>query len=192
MIHVSAAFLAQHSQATCARWFNADIHHAWSMALKGGIRKRLQFGDASPSSTADAGLPPQLGSSPRPAAQERRGGLRRRVAEVSQQPQAGEQSQAFTQCMRRDWAKGKLSSAHVLEYTSAAQAQGAQGLEHLARHGASANCHRAIVQSLGYPQGAPEITWIEVPLGEGTKAASNCVPNYNFRDTGNARQATLP
>eukprot|EP00959_Pyramimonas_sp_CCMP1952_P161766 3382330-Pyramimonas_sp.AAC.1 len=63
--------------------------------------------------------------------------------------------------MRRDWAKGYLPAATVVEYAKAASEQGANGADMIS--GDPRNAHRFLVSALGYPKQAPEPEWIEIP-----------------------------
>ena len=134
--------------------------------MKGGLRKRLRVDDPvepPPTSTAKA-----------------RGGLRQRLcgaASSSSAPAAnsaeskdeGEQdvrNLPLTSVLRRDWARGTLASNKVLEYADAAAQQGAKGLESLA-HSGCRNAHRRVVAALGYPENAPKLRWIDIPVAGG-------------------------
>ena len=67
--------------------------------------------------------------------------------------------------LRRDWARGSLPSNKVLEYAAGASQQGARGLESFA--GGAHNAHRRVVAALGYPEKAPRLSWIEIPVSGG-------------------------
>jgi hypothetical protein len=68
----------------------------------------------------------------------------------------------FNDCMRKNWAGGKLSSPQVVEFCYKAAQQGATNCGKLAKHSDPKNAHRDIVRALGWPVDATEISWIEV------------------------------
>jgi hypothetical protein len=128
----------------------ADSHD--THVRSGGIRQRLSDTSSSSASTTT----PAHG----------KGGVRARAATPSlkQQPLVSA-DQPFNKCMRRDWARGTLSSPQVIEYSVAAASQGAKGVGRLDCAASSKNAHRLVMRALGYPQEAPPIDWIELPNG---------------------------
>jgi hypothetical protein len=78
----------------------------------------------------------------------------------------------FTDCMRQNWASGKLSSPQVLEFVNKAMNefctsappgyQGSANYNKLNKSPDPKNAHRNVVRALGWPMGAPPINWIEV------------------------------
>ena len=75
------------------------------------------------------------------------------------------------QSLKRDWAKGKLSSPQVQEYALGAAKQGAQGMGGLAAagsHGSNPqNLQRSLMATFGKPIGAPDFSWFTVPTASG-------------------------
>lgn len=71
----------------------------------------------------------------------------------------------FNKCMRRDWARGELASNRVLEYCQAAALQGADEIIPVSSHWSAKNAHRDLVAALGWPEQAPEVKWIMIPMG---------------------------
>ena len=115
--------------------------------VRGGLRQR--FCSASSSSTA-----PRAKTAPHYA---KRRKLEAEPEDVSNLP--------LTTSLRRDWARGILPSNRVLEYAAGAASQGARGLESFA--GGDRNAHRRVVAALGYPEKAPRLSWIEIPVAGG-------------------------
>ena len=115
--------------------------------VRGGLRQR--FCSASSSSTA-----PRAKTAPHYA---KRRKLEAEPEDVSNLP--------LTTSLRRDWARGILPSNKVLEYAAGAASQGARGLEKFA--GGDNNAHRRVVAALGYPEKAPRLSWIEIPVAGG-------------------------
>ena len=137
------------------------------MAPKGGIRQRLG-GDAVGASEELAG--DAAGSSDVP-----RGGVRSRLDRKRGRDE--EESSAhlpMVVSMKKDWGKGKVTSAQVQEYVWGAVAQGARGMDKLAAAGGSGknpqNMQRALISAFGMPMGAPRFTWIEIPTKAGRVA----------------------
>ena len=70
--------------------------------------------------------------------------------------------------LKRDWAKGKMSSNDLQQHALAAMESGARGVNKIAAMGNwgenPKNMARALVSALGMPDGAPEIDWFNIPL----------------------------
>ena len=83
--------------------------------------------------------------------------------------------------LKRDWAKGKLSSPQVQEYALGAAKQGAQGMGGLAgagSHGSNPqNLQRSLMATFGKPIGAPEFSWFTVPTASGDVAQPFLLPH---------------
>ena len=54
-----------------------------------------------------------------------------------------------------------------MEYAIGASSQGARGLESFAAASTNRNAHRRVVAALGYPEKAPKLSWIEIPVAGG-------------------------
>ena len=121
---------------------------AATTTVRGGLRQRLC--SASSSSTA-----PRAETAPYCARKQK---LEAEPADVSNLP--------LNMSLRRDWARGSLPSNKVLEYAIGASSQGACGLESFAAS-TNRNAHRRVVAALGYPEKAPKISWIEIPVAGG-------------------------
>ena len=154
----------------------------------GGLKKRLaddQHLDAPPAPTVPLNnIRSRLSSSthcasasnPALAATSTRTNLRQRCAPASSPDDAGDEGvPRITRSLRRDWARGKLTSRQVQEYAEGAQQSGAIGLDKLARAGASgrhpANVQRALLTYFGRPKGAPKVEWVELPMKDGKRRA---------------------
>ena len=147
------------------------------MAPKGGIRQRLG-GDAVGASEELAG--DAAGSSDVP-----RGGVRSRLDRKRGRDE--EESSAhlpMVVSMKKDWGKGKVTSAQVQENVWGAVAQGARGMDKLAAAGGSGknpqNMQRALISAFGMPMGAPRFTWIEIPTKAGRVAHPFLLPHLWF------------
>ena len=122
---------------------------AATTTVRGGLRQRLC--SASSSSTA-----PRAETAPYCAKKQK---LEAEPADVSNLP--------LNMSLRRDWARGSLPSNKVLEYAIGASSQGARGLESFAAASTNRNAHRRVVAALGYPEKAPKLSWIEIPVAGG-------------------------
>jgi hypothetical protein len=67
----------------------------------------------------------------------------------------------------RDWCKGIIASNRLIEYAAGAAGQGAVGVGRLGKQTNPRHAHRHLVSTLGYPEKAPEVDWIEVPGPDG-------------------------
>ena len=96
-----------------------------------------------------------------------RGGVKRRLQKAAAAEHA--EDLPFNRCMRRDWARGWLASNKVLEYGHGASDQGAAGVGRLAGTDFR-NAHRQVVSAIGWPEKAPDVEWIKVPVKGGHMA----------------------
>jgi hypothetical protein len=101
-------------------------------------------------------------SQPLSACSSSRGGCKSRIQSHDSEPPA--RDLPFNKLMRRDWAKGVLSSPKVLEYCNAASKQGATQVLTNATAGAK-NAHRTMLRAMGWPTSAPPITWLDLGGG---------------------------
>jgi hypothetical protein len=70
--------------------------------------------------------------------------------------------QPLTKQLRRDWATGASDSKKVIQTAKNASGQGARDLERLAnKSDVHANHMRDLRRAIGYPEKAPEITWLD-------------------------------
>ena len=86
-----------------------------------------------------------------------KGGSRKRsLAALGSSPSQPE-AQPFTHSLKRDWAKGLLSSRQVQEYAWTAQQQGATGVDKIAASGPPgahpSSIHRSLRALFGNPKG---------------------------------------
>jgi len=69
--------------------------------------------------------------------------------------------------LKREWAKGKISSSQLQKFAHNALKQGAVGIEDMSAAGNfganPGNIFRALKTLFGTPDGAPDIRWIEIP-----------------------------
>ena len=74
----------------------------------------------------------------------------------------------FTNLLMRKWCSGKMSSPDVQEEADAAMRQNATGLERLAAIGSGGSkpthLHRGLVAAFGWPTGAPQFSYVEIPV----------------------------
>jgi hypothetical protein len=72
----------------------------------------------------------------------------------------------------------------VQEYAFNAQAQGAHGLDGMAKAGSSgkhvSNIHKALVALFGRPKGAPELSWVNIPTASSPGKAHPFLFPQNF------------
>lgn len=155
------------------------------MQHTGGVRKRT-------ANTADG--PGVADGAPDHVGPPRRGGVRQRVGSdlrgsVSSAPVVAESSSfrggvrhrllepgststsshlPLFRSLKRDWARGKITSAQVQEYAAGASAAGAPSLGALAGAGQAGtrpgNLFRSLVSAFGMPPGAPEFFWADIPV----------------------------
>ena len=129
-----------------------------------GIKRRLADNAACSAASGGGACPPDkplLVDGPRK-------GLRQRMAASSSADEPRDQHHGpLHRSTRRDWAKGKLSSARVQDYVQGAAQQGASGMDGMASIGGSGshpqNVCRALKEHLGVPEGAPDFHWAEIP-----------------------------
>jgi hypothetical protein len=83
-----------------------------------------------------------------------------------------------------DWAKGKLTTEQVQRYAMRATEDGAEGVEHFAKMGAwgkhTQSLSRAMRNALGHPRGAPELSYFEIPMLDGTNVAHPFLLPHEF------------
>ena len=118
--------------------------------LSGGIRHRIAKRESLQTATAEA--------APRGLAQ--RVVARARADEPTEAP-----PRPLSKNLRKDWAAGSKSAKQALQDATDAAGQGAKHLGKLNRQMEtvnSKNAHRDIVRALGYPEGAPELTWLDL------------------------------
>ena len=121
-----------------------------------GIKRRLaENQDVAPDSSADASTSAASSSSGL------RGGIRQRLAAnvegaVDPTPVPG----PLYQSLKRDWAKGVITSKQVQEYAWGAWQQGASGMQSMGATGNSGKnpsyMFKAMKHLLGMPTGAPD------------------------------------
>ena len=110
----------------------------------GGVRRRA----------AEAAAPSAGSAGPRGVKR----GIRQRLVDAPEPPDGGDDVPGadeapdlpLNKSLRRDWARGALSSPKVLEYAAGASTQGASNIEHLAKGNVDArHAHRTVVRALG-------------------------------------------
>ena len=134
------------------------------MSPKGGIRKRVLADVGESESNTQAA-----------SSSGQRGGIRRRVLAPAEQESAGEARAdidlPLLRSLKRDWAKGKLSSPQVQDYAAGAAAQGAVGMGRAAAAGSHGrhpqNLQRSLIALFGMPPGAPAFSWFTIPTASG-------------------------
>ena len=144
---------------------------AWVTTAEGapkGVRKRLR----EPSSdVAEEGGGPSSSTTAIP--ERTRASLRQRLR-ASPSTHQQNPGTPLIDSLKRDWAAGHLSARQVQEYAAGAEAQGAGGLERMARAGAHgerpSNIQRTLLSLFGKPAGAPNIDWVEIPTSTSPRA----------------------
>ena len=68
--------------------------------------------------------------------------------------------------MLRGWANGGMPSNRFLEYTNAADTQGAAGLASLTNHANNRMAARDLRRAVGWPQEAPMFDWLSIPVDD--------------------------
>jgi hypothetical protein len=171
IIKCSVAVLAQHLFAPGVALVRISFLLLAALAMRGGIRQRLQVDEATEAppaarTTVRGGLQqrfcPASSSSTAPRAETAPHSAKRRKLEAEPEDVS---NLPLNTSLRRDWARGILPSNKVLEYAAGASSQGARGLELFA--GGGRNAHRRVVAALGYPEKAPRLSWIEILVAGG-------------------------
>ena len=128
-----------------------------------GIKRRLMEADDEGGGRNDEGCS-AVGDATR------RGGVARRVAGASSSSSSSTKT-PLNNDLRKDWARGKMSSAQVQRIAQSALEQGADDLDAIGAAGSRGeqrgNVFRALKTLFGTPEGAPEIRWIEIPTAAG-------------------------
>ena len=143
----------------------------------GGTKRRLAEAQAE----RDQGgyeIPSAASSSTRKAAK-RSGGIRQRLAASTDAIAAPREDLPLFDSLKKDWARGAMSSAKVLEHVQGAIHQGAQGLgdiENMDGH----NAYRTLMHASGTPVGAPDFTWLEIPTTKGESTAHPFLMPHEF------------
>ena len=152
--------------------------HVWlalcllSVAFAPGV-KQLLFG-------------PQEGEQVEPHAKAPRvhGGVRQQLAATKTAKPIERSDLPLYDDLRRDWAKGDLTSAQVQRYALSAELQGAVGVEDLAKVGSygkhTQNLFRGLVNVLGFPKGSPHIDWVNIPTRHGPRTAHPVLMPHRF------------
>ena len=115
-----------------------------------------------------------------------RGTLRRRVerAGATAGRGGGGASLPLNNSLRRQWAKGELTSRQVQELAFGAACQGADGLEGISTAGSSGarpqNIQRSLLSFFGRPSGGADFTWIRIPTRRGSIVHPVFMPHLFF------------
>ena len=90
----------------------------------------------------------------------------------------------FTEDLKEDWGRGKISSVRALQYARGSSAQGARNLEDLAKAATGGkhpqNAQRDLMRVWGPAEGAPPISWIEIPTSQGNLLHPFFLPHLFF------------
>ena len=92
-----------------------------------GLRRRLE--------EANSGGDPVHDISEPAASSSRSGGIRQRLASTTEPVSVSKPDAPYTEHLKQEWAKGKMSSAQVQAHAFKAAQQGAAGLESLSAAG---------------------------------------------------------
>ena len=98
-----------------------------------GIKRRLE--EAKLADADEGGDVHDTPSEPAASSSGSRGGIRNRLESTTEPVSASKSDAPYTQHLKQQWAKGKLSSAQVQEHAFKAAQQGAVGLESLSAAG---------------------------------------------------------
>ena len=149
--------------------------------VKGGIKRRLQEHQEREREHEDehAANTEAARSSTDRIVRTRAGGVRQRLAASSASSSTTAEKYPMFESLRKDWARGKVASAKVLEYISGAIAQGAEGMSNLQNVG-DHNAYRTLLSAFGMPTGAPEITWLDIPTVRSARTPHPFIMPHNF------------
>ena len=88
-------------------------------------------------------------------------------------PNVGVPKGPLNEFLRKEWARGKLTTPQIQQIALKAMQQGAPGMERMAAMGGSGkhpqNLYRAMKHLLGWPKGAAPVSFIEIPTVRGAK-----------------------
>ena len=156
-----------------------------------GYKRRLAEAEAA--SSANAEPEAVASSSTAEASTPARGGVRQRMAarETADAAASSAASSGDTVGdlplvaeLKKDWAKGKATSAQVQRYALAAARQGATGIDRLGAAGTSGrnpqNLLRDLIGIFGHPVGAPPFDWVEIPTTAGPRSPHPFLLPHSF------------
>ena len=109
----------------------------------------------------------------------RRGGIRQRLAAAMPAESEPELDLPFLDGLKDDGAKGKLSSGKLLMYAQKAITQGATGMGEIENLGGH-NAFRSLKKLFGWPKGAPDFHWLEIPTTAGPKTTHPFIMPHEF------------
>ena len=140
--------------------------YLFSSVCSVGIKRRLAAADEQRESDTRADVGDAGSGAPR-------GGVRTRIARASSGSASASTAtelppeRPLWDDLRREWAKGGITTRHVQQFAHSAMRQGAEGMDEMARMGASGkhtqNMFRAMQTVLGYPTGSPPMEWFAIP-----------------------------
>ena len=142
-----------------------------------GINQRLESAAAAASSDA-----------PSARATRSHGGIKQRIAVDPESKTASEPISSTTSPLHSDlkhfWSKGEFSSKTAQRLAHSAHQSGAQGVDAFASAGTNGkyknNIMRDLKQALDFPDGAPDVTWLEIPMKQARKVAHPFLMPHQF------------
>jgi len=138
-----------------------------------GIKRRLaEAGKAEPKPEPDStSTPGESSTGASSSTPKLRGGVKQRLQHTPADPAPTPTTNdhlPLRKTLLTSWSTGELSSAKVLEIAAGAAQQGATGMDDMRSLG-SHNAFRSLQSVFGYPAGAPQMTWLEIPTTAGPR-----------------------
>ena len=142
-----------------------------------GIKRRLEEAAKAKADTAPdtAPTPGESSTGASSSTQRPRGGIKQRLQRAAADPAPPPAAPPSTpdhlplrKTLLKSWSSGELSSARILEIAAGAAEQGATGMDDMRSLGAH-NAFRSLQSVFGYPAGAPQMTWLEIPTTAGPR-----------------------
>ena len=155
------------------------VIQAWVCAavLRGTLKRRIERAESAQDDAASHNDAASSSDQPR-------GTLRRRIERAEGAQEIAQEDLPLVGTLKRNWAKGKISSAMVQEIAHGAEAQGAGGMSALSSAGTSGkhaqNLQRSILKYFGSPPGAPDFSWIQIPTTKGHTIHPIFLPHEYF------------
>ena len=162
-------------------WLLASLSALFQHADAVGIKRRLEEADKAKHEQA-APEPGEPSTSASSSTQKPRGGIKQRMQHTTAEPtppQTAAYHLPLRKTLLKGWSTGELSSAKVLEIAASAAQQGATGMDDMRSLGAH-NAFRSLQSVFGYPAGAPQMTWLEIPTKAGPRTAHPFLLPHEF------------
>ena len=155
-----------------------------------GIKRRIAEADAAAAAASSTSVHQAVA----PSIARKPPSIKRRIADAdvaeshassSMDPLSQKPTKYFNR-LKRDWAKGKMSSKDVQGHACDAMESGAGGVHRMAKMGNwgqnPKNMARALVDALGMSKDAPPIEWFEIPTNKGARSPHpSLLPHQLFK-----------